>query len=549
MDMKELRGRGVSGGIAVGKIFFLEKTDKKIIRRKVDNVRAELERLSASADAYLDRLMALKVKTYAQAGEDSSMIFETHSLMLMDPDFMGEIENMIQSQSVNAEYAVKLTGDRLAESLRLSDSEYMRERAADVEDITDGLIDTLAGRRTSLPAGEKFIVAAEDLSPGETASFDRDSVLAFITKYGSATSHTSILARTMGIPAIVGVDDMDPGWDGRTACADGNSGAVYIDPDRGAVKAAEEKLRMQKENDLRLSSLIGRPSVTAEGRKIMLFANITTPADIDAVLSNDAEGIGLFRSEFMYMDRRSLPSEEELFSVYSSIAARMGGKPVIIRTLDIGADKKAPGIDLGEEENPALGLRAIRLCLKRRDIFKTQLRAIYRASLKGNIYIMLPMITTKKELEDSLAIAGNVRAELKADGIEFKDVPVGIMIETPSAALISDELAELADFFSVGTNDLTQYTLACDRQNPALSDLYDPSETSVLRLIKLAADNIHKKGKWIGVCGEAAADRELLEIFMSMGIDELSVSPKRVLYVRDALGKAAGRSSLEKYTL
>ena len=547
--MKELRGRGVSGGIAVGKIFFLEKADKKIIRRKVDNVRAELERLSASADAYLDRLMALKVKTYAQAGEDSSMIFETHSLMLMDPDFMGEIENMIQSQSVNAEYAVKLTGDRLAESLRLSDSEYMRERAADVEDITDGLIDTLAGRRTSLPAVEKFIVAAEDLSPGETASFDRDSVLAFITKYGSATSHTSILARTMGIPAIVGIDDINPDWDGRTACADGNSGAVYIDPDRATVKAAEEKLRMQKENDLRLSSLIGRPSVTAEGRKIMLFANITTPADIDAVLSNDAEGIGLFRSEFMYMDRRSLPSEEELFSVYSSIAARMGGKPVIIRTLDIGADKKAPGIDLGEEENPALGLRAIRLCLKRRDIFKTQLRAIYRASLKGNIYIMLPMITTKKELEDSLAIAGGVRAELKADGIEFKDVPVGIMIETPSAALISDELAELADFFSVGTNDLTQYTLACDRQNPALSDLYDPSETSVLRLIKLAADNIHKKGKWIGVCGEAAADRELLEIFMSMGIDELSVSPKRVLYVRDALGKAAGRSSLEKYTL
>lgn len=547
--MKELRGRGVSGGIAVGKIFFLEKADKKIIRRKVDNVRAELERLSASADAYLDRLMALKVKTYAQAGEDSSMIFETHSLMLMDPDFMGEIENMIQSQSVNAEYAVKLTGDRLAESLRLSDSEYMRERAADVEDITDGLIDTLSGRRTSLPAGEKFIVAAEDLSPGETASFDRDSVLAFITKYGSATSHTSILARTMGIPAIVGIDDINPDWDGRTACADGNSGAVYIDPDRGAVKAAEEKLRLQKENDLRLSSLIGRPSVTAEGRKIMLFANITTPADIDAVLSNDAEGIGLFRSEFMYMDRRSLPSEEELFSVYSSIAARMGGKPVIIRTLDIGADKKAPGIDLGEEENPALGLRAIRLCLKRRDIFKTQLRAIYRASLKGNIYIMLPMITTKKELEDSLAIAGNARAELKSDGIEFKDVPVGIMIETPSAALISDELAELADFFSVGTNDLTQYTLACDRQNPALSDLYDPSETSVLRLIKLAADNIHKKGKWIGVCGEAAADRELLEIFMSMGIDELSVSPKRVLYVRDALGKAAGRSSLEKYTL
>ena len=547
--MKELRGRGVSGGIAVGKIFFLEKADKKIIRRKVDNVRAELERLSASADAYLDRLMALKAKTYAQAGEDSSMIFETHSLMLMDPDFMGEIENMIQSQSVNAEYAVKLTGDRLAESLRLSDSEYMRERVADVEDITDGLIDTLSGRRTSLPAGEKFIVAAEDLSPGETASFDRDSVLAFITKYGSATSHTSILARTMGIPAIVGIDDINPDWDGRTACADGNSGAVYIDPDRGAVKAAEEKLRLQKENDLRLSSLIGRPSVTAEGRKIMLFANITTPADIDAVLSNDAEGIGLFRSEFMYMDRRSLPSEDELFSVYSSIAARMGGKPVIIRTLDIGADKKAPGIDLGEEENPALGLRAIRLCLKRRDIFKTQLRAIYRASLKGNIYIMLPMITTKKELEDSLAIAGNARAELKSDGIEFKDVPVGIMIETPSAALISDELAELADFFSVGTNDLTQYTLACDRQNPALSDLYDPSETSVLRLIKLAADNIHKKGKWIGVCGEAAADRELLEIFMSMGIDELSVSPKRVLYVRDALGKAAGRSSLEKYTL
>lgn len=547
--MIKLRGRGVSPGIAVGKIFYMEKTDKKIIKRHVEDREGELKRLSEAAESYLDDLMALKMKTLAQAGEESSMIFETHSLMLMDPDFMGEAENKIKTEGVNAEYAVKLTGDRLAETLRFSDSEYMRERAVDVEDITEGLINTLSGKKLKLPGGEKVIIAAEDLSPGETASFDRDSVLAFVTKYGSSTSHTSILARTMGIPAVVGADLIDASCHGKLMYADGNTGMLYIDPDSDTLRSAEEKIRQQKENDLRLSELIGKPTLTKNGRKIMLFANITTPADIDAVLSNDAEGIGLFRSEFMYMDRRTLPTEDELFGVYSSIAEKMGARPVIIRTLDIGADKKSPCIDLGQEENPAMGLRAIRLCLKRPDIFRTQLRAIYRASVKGNIYIMFPMITLARELEDAMAMAESVRNELKAQGIGYRDIPMGIMIETPSAALISDELAKSADFFSVGTNDLTQYTMAADRQNPALSDLYDTENPAVLRLIKLAADNIHKRGKWIGICGEAAADSRLLEIFLSMGIDELSVSPKSILRVREGVGRSAGDKDISKYSL
>lgn len=547
--MIKLKGSGVSPGIAVGKIFFMEKADEKIIRRTVNDTQAELDRLSNAVEDYLDDLTELKIKTQKEAGEESSQIFETHSLMLMDPDFLGEAENMIEREKVNAEYAVKIIGDNLAEMLKLSDSEYMRERAVDVEDITDSLINTLSGKKLKLPKGEKVIVAADDLSPGETASFDRNSILAFVTKYGSSTSHTSILARTMGIPAIVGAGQIDKSCDGHIMYADGSTGVVYIDPDEDILKEADEKMRLQKEDDLKLSAFIGKPTVTKDGRKIMMFANITRPSDIDAVLENDAEGIGLFRSEFMYMDRRTLPTEDELYSVYSSIAEKMGNKPVIIRTLDIGADKKADCIPMENEENPALGLRAIRLCLKRPDIFKSQLRAIYRASVKGNIYIMIPMITTTEELIKTREMADEVKKELKSENKEFKDIPIGIMIETPSAALISDELAEISDFFSVGTNDLTQYTMAADRQNPSLSDLYTADSTAVLRLIKMAADNIHKRGKWIGICGEAAADKELLEIFMAMGIDELSVSPKRVLYVREAVSNTSGSANIDKYDI
>ncbi len=547
--MIALKGRGVSPGIAVGKIYFLGKPDKNISKHTVDDIDAELNKLSASVDDYLDDLMELKEKTMKDAGEESSMIFETHSIMLTDPDFIGEAEKIIRNEGLNAEYAVKVTGDRLAELLRHSDSDYMRERAADVEDITESLINTLTGKKVRLPKGEKVIIASDDLSPGETASFDRNSVMAFVTKHGSSTSHTSILARTMGIPAIVGVDSIDETCNGKVMYADGDLGTVYIDPDSDTLKEAEKKIKLQEEDNLKLSALIGKNTLTNDGRKIMMFANITTPSDIDSVLNNDAEGIGLFRSEFMYMDRRTLPSEDELYKVYASIAEKMKNKPVIIRTLDIGADKKAPCIELGDEENPALGLRAIRLCLTRPDIFRTQLRAIYRASVNGNIYIMLPMITTREELEMSRAIADDVKDELKRENIEFKDVPIGIMIETPSAALISDELAELSDFFSVGTNDLTQYTMAADRQNPKLSDLYRPDSTAVLRLIKLAADNIHKRGKWIGICGEAAADSRLLEIFMAMGIDELSVSPKRVLYVREAVSRTNCSADISKYNL
>ena len=547
--MIKLKGSGVSPGIAVGKIFFMEKADEKIIRRTVNDTQAELDRLSNAVEDYLDDLTELKIKTQKEAGEESSQIFETHSLMLMDPDVLGEAENMIERKKVNAEYAVKIIGDNLAEMLKLSDSEYMRERAVDVEDITDSLINTLSGKKLKLPKGEKVIVAADDLSPGETASFDRNSILAFVTKYGSSTSHTSILARTMGIPAIVGAGQIDKSCDGQIMYADGSTGVVYIDPDEDILKEADEKMRLQKEDDLKLSAFIGKPTVTKDGRKIMMFANITRPSDIDAVLENDAEGIGLFRSEFMYMDRRTLPTEDELYGVYSSIAEKMGNKPVIIRTLDIGADKKADCIPMENEENPALGLRAIRLCLKRPDIFKSQLRAIYRASVKGNIYIMIPMITTTEELIKTREMADEVKKELKSENKEFRDIPIGIMIETPSAALISDELAEISDFFSVGTNDLTQYTMAADRQNPSLSDLYTADSTAVLRLIKIAADNIHKRGKWIGICGEAAADKELLEIFMAMGIDELSVSPKRVLYVREAVSNTSGSADIDKYEI
>lgn len=547
--MMKLKGSGVSPGIAIGRVFYMEKAKKDIIKRNINDIPGELKRLSSAVDTCLNDLEELREKTQRDAGEESSMIFETHSIMLTDPDFIGEAEKMIEKECVNAEYSVKLAGDRLAEMLSLSPSEYMRERAADVKDITSSLLNALAGKKLSLPKGEKFIIAAEDLSPGETASFDRDSVLAFVTKLGSSTSHTSILARTMGIPAIVGVELQSAICDGRVMYADGNTGTVYIDPDEATLREAEEQIRLQKENDLKLSALIGQDTVTKDGRKIMLFANITTPSDIEAVLNNDAEGIGLFRSEFMYMDRRTLPTEEELYTQYSSIAEKMGSRPVIIRTLDIGADKKAPCINLGEEENPALGLRAIRLCLKRPDMFRTQLRAIYRASVKGNIYIMLPMITTREELDSARAMAEEVKLELMAENIPFKDIPIGIMIETPSAALISDELAEASDFFSVGTNDLTQYTMAADRQNPALSDLYRPDSRAVLRLIKLAADNIHKRGKWIGICGEAAADSRLLEIFMAMGIDELSVSPRRVLYVRDAVSRTDCTASIDRYSL
>ena len=425
----------------------------------------------------------------------------------------------------------------------------MQERSADIIDISERLIGILSGSEYKAASHGKVIIAAEDLSPSETASFNRDNVLGFIIKQGSSTSHTSILARTMDIPAVINVSELDASIDGKTVYLDGSEGKIYIDPDNETIEAMSKKAKSEAERKKRLMKLKGKESTTKDGKKIHLYANISTAADIDAAILNDAEGIGLFRSEFMYLDRKTLPDENELFDVYKTIAQKMNGKPVIIRTLDIGADKQAPALNLPKEENPALGFRAIRICLERTDIFKTQLRAIYRASIFGNIYIMLPMITSEKEVLQAKEIMSEVKTSLKSENIPFNDVPVGIMIETPAAAVISAELAENVDFFSVGTNDLTQYTLAADRQNTKLSSLYNVENKAVLRLIKMAADNIHRKGKWIGICGEAAADKQLLDIFLSMGIDELSVSSGYVLSVREMIRESKLNPLSEEYKI
>ncbi len=533
--MKELKGRGICRGVAGGCAVFIDKTPSRVASRTVDDVAAEIARLGAAVDKADTQLGLLREKTEKSADVKSAMIFEVHRIMLRDADFIGDIEKYISDNNVCAEYAVSQIGQKFAQMLKSMDDPYMKERAADVKDISDRLINILTENEHRLPADKRAIIAAEDLSPGETASFSRKNVLGLIIQRGSSTSHTSILARTMDIPAVINVDGLDSSIDGKVVYIDGEEGKVYIEPDKATTEAMEKKARQEAERKKRLMKLKGKETVTKDGRRIALFANISTAADIDNALLNDAEGIGLFRSEFMYLDRETLPTEDELFEVYKSIAVRTEGRPVIIRTLDIGADKQAPALGLPKEENPALGFRAIRICLERTDIFKTQLRAIYRATAFGNIYIMLPMIISEDEVIRAKEIMSDVRSELKGEGIGFINVPVGIMIETPAAAVLSGELAKMADFFSIGTNDLTQYTLAADRQNPKLSSIYHAGNKAVLRLIKLAADSIHKEGKWIGICGEAAADKRLLDIFLSMGIDELSVSAGYVLGVREMI--------------
>ena len=536
--MEQIFGKGVSKGVAAGPISFYRRASGVIPRHEVSDTAAELERFRTARETAKEQLAKLYDKALAEAGEDAAMLFEAHQMMLDDLDFVESIEGMIENDRVNAEAAVSDTGAQFAEMFAAMDDSYMQARAADIRDISARVIGILTGEGESgIVSDVPCIVAADDLAPSETVQLDKALILGFITAGGSANSHTAILARTMGIPAIISAGDaLQPEMEGKYAIIDGQTGEAVVEPD----DAERERLlkRQAKEKALKelLDQLKGKPNVTKDGRNVMVYCNIGSPADIDAVLQNDGGGIGLFRSEFLYLQGSDYPTEDEQFEAYKTVAERMGGKRVIIRTLDIGADKQADYFHLNKEENPAMGLRAIRICLTRPEVFRTQLRALYRASAYGKIAIMFPMITSVWEVQEIKRICRNIRAELAEEGVPMADkVELGIMIETPAAVMMSAELAREVDFFSVGTNDLTQYTLAVDRQGVGLDRFFDAHHPAVLRMIRMAAENAHKAGIWIGICGELGADAELIETFLSMGIDELSVSPSAVLPLRSAI--------------
>ena len=521
--------------MAIGKLAFYKREDKQIKRHHVDDVDAEIARFEAAQNTAMEELGALYDKAMKDVGEANAMIFEVHQMMLMDLDYVESIRNIITTQEVNAEYAVGTTGDNFSEMFASMDDAYMQGRAADVKDVSDRLIKILSGGGESgVQTDEPVIVAADDLVPSETVQLDKEKVLGFATMYGSANSHTAILARTMNIPAVIGLgEELKTVYDGKDAIIDGFTGTIYIDPDEETLRVMTEKREEDRKKKALLEELKGKENVTLSGQKINVYANIGNLSDVGAVLQNDAGGIGLFRSEFLYLESEDFPTEEQQFQVYKQVAENMAGKKVIIRTLDIGADKQVDYFNLDKEENPALGYRAIRICLTRPEIFKTQLRALYRASAFGQIAIMFPMIISVSEVKRIKEIIEEVKAELRETGIPFReDVEIGIMIETPASVMVSRELAKEVDFFSVGTNDLTQYTLAIDRQNQKLDNFYDPHHPAVLRMIQMAADNAHAEGKWIGICGELGADLELTETFLKMGLDELSVSPSMVLPLR-----------------
>lgn len=537
--MKKYQGKGVYGAVATGKISLFKKPDTEVKRIRIDDTDNEKTRFEQAKALAVQQLREIYDKALKEVGEANAAIFEIHQMMLDDDDYNDSINNIIDSQSVNAEYAVAVTADNFAEMFSAMDDAYMKARAADVRDISNRLINNLSGNASVKNSSEeKVIICANDLAPSETVSLDKEKVLAFVTAHGSSNSHTAILARNMNIPAIIGAGDefLSEIKDGDEAIVDGYTGEIFVDPDEETRAKALEKQRTDEEKKRLLQELKGKENVTLDGKKINVFANIGGVENIGAVLLNDAGGIGLFRSEFLYLENPDYPTEEQQFSAYKKVLESMAGKKVIIRTLDIGADKQVDYFNLKKEENPALGYRAIRICLTRPDIFKTQLRALYRASAFGNLGIMFPMITSVSELEKILAICDEVKAELKAQGVEYSEnVELGIMIETPAAAIISDKLAPMVDFFSVGTNDLTQYTLACDRQNPDIEQFVDTHHEAILRLIEMSAENAHKHGAWIGICGELASDTSLTETFLRMGIDELSVSPTFVLKVRSAV--------------
>ena len=533
--MITITGKSVFGGVSIGRLSFYKRKQRVIKRTHVDDVEAECTRFQEAKTTAAGQLKELYEKALADVGEANAMIFEIHQMMLEDLDYIESVENIIRTQEVNAEFAVAATADNFAQMFTAMDDAYMQGRAADVKDVSERVLNILCGVDEGIKQTEEpSIIAADDLAPSETVQLDKSKVLGFATMYGSANSHTAILARTMNIPAIIGLgEELSDKLDGQMAVIDGFTGSLYIDPDEETLALMQEKRREDLEQRALLEQLKGKENVTKSGQKINIYANIGNISDVGAVLKNDAGGIGLFRSEFLYLENNTFPDEEQQFAVYRQAAENMAGRKVIIRTLDIGADKQADYFGLDKEENPALGYRAIRICLTRTNIFKTQLRALYRAAVFGNISIMFPMIITMKEIEKIKEIIAEVQGELKAEGIPFReDVELGVMIETPASVMISRELAREVDFFSVGTNDLTQYTLAIDRQNSKLDAFYDPHHPAILAMIKMAAENAHAEGKWIGICGELGADLELTEEFLKMGLDELSVSPAMVLPLR-----------------
>lgn len=539
--MITLEGKSVFGGVAIGKIQFYKRNEITIKRTRVEDVEAEVERFQNAKAKTLELLKGLYEKALEDVGEANAMIFEAHQLMLEDPDYVESIENIIRTQNVNAEYAIGATADNFAAIFEAMDDAYMQGRAADVRDVSERLLQALSSQNeTVMVMDEPVIIAADDLVPSETVQLDKEKVLSFVTMYGSANSHTAILARTMNIPAVIGLGEaLKEEYDGKVAIVDGVDGKVYIDPDEETMASMQKKQKKDQEQKELLNQLKGKENVTKSGQKVNVYANIGNLADVGAVLKNDAGGIGLFRSEFLYLESDTYPTEEQQFAVYKKVAETMAGKKVIIRTLDIGADKQVDYFKLDKEDNPALGYRAIRICLTRPEIFKTQLRALYRASAYGQISIMFPMIISVAEVKKIKEIIEEVKAELRTEGAAFReDVELGIMIETPAAVMVSRELAKEVDFFSVGTNDLTQYTLAIDRQNQKLEDFYDSHHPAVLAMIRMAAESAHAEGKWIGICGELGADVTLTETFLKMGIDELSVAPGMILKVRQKIREA-----------
>ena len=532
--MKKYTGKSVFAGVAIGKVVLIDKGQQQVKRKKVEDTVYEVARYQEACEKAKEELACLYDKALKEVGESGAAIFEIHQMMLDDDDYIESVKNIIETQMVNAEYAVAQTGDNFFQMFSAMDDEYMRGRAADVKDITERIINILmGGRKGGINSDEPVIVLAEDLAPSETVQMDKSKILSFVSEKGSVNSHTSILARTMGIPALIGADvPLDESVDGHMGIVDGNNGYLYIDPDDETLEIMRKEQKKDSEKKELLLQLKGKEDVTLDGIHIKLYANIGNIKDVVNVLNNDAAGIGLFRSEFIYLERDTYPTEEEQFSIYRKVAESMAGKPVIIRTLDIGADKQASYFDLGKEENPALGLRAIRICLQRPEVFKTQLRALYRASAYGNISIMYPMITSVSEVDRIKDIEQEVKEELARDGISIGNPKTGIMIETPAAVMISRELAKKVDFFSIGTNDLTQYTLAIDRQNSNLDEFYDSHHPAVLEMIRMVVENAHKEGIWAGICGELGADTTLTKEFISMGVDELSVSAGKLLAIR-----------------
>lgn len=535
--MITLQGKGVFGGIAIGEIAFFKRDSGVVQRKKVEDPQAEIQRFENAKAKAIEELGELYDKAVSEVGESNAMLFQTHQFMLEDLDYVEAIENMIQTQSVNAEYAVSVTGDNFSQMFASMDDDYMRERAADVKDISARVVKILTGAGESgLVTDKPVILASDDLAPSETVQLNKDMVLSFVTQGGSTNSHTAILAKTMNIPAIIGIGDaLDEKYEGKEAIVDGANGCLIIEPDEETMKEYQAKKQEYLAQQELLQQFRGKETVSLDGQKVKLYANIGNASDIGAVIKNDAAGIGLFRSEFLYLENDNFPTEEEQFKVYKYVAETMGQKQVIIRTLDIGADKQIDYFNLPHEENPAMGYRAIRICLDRREVFKTQLRALYRASYYGTIAIMFPMIISVTEVQTIKKIIEEVKKELDEEKIPYKDVELGIMIETPAAVMMSEELAQEVDFFSVGTNDLTQYTLAIDRQNPKLDNIYDSHHPAILKMLKMIVDNGHKGGCWVGICGELGADTTLTETFLSMGYDELSVSPSMILKVRQEI--------------